>query len=38
MTDDIAEAGVTLLIMLGIAGILFPKVRRWNAARRKTKS
>jgi uncharacterized membrane protein len=33
-----AEAAVTLLIMLGIAGILFPRVRTWTAARRRTKS
>jgi hypothetical protein len=33
-----AEAIVTVLIVLGIAGVLMPRVRAWNAARRRTKS
>jgi hypothetical protein len=32
-----AEAIVTVLILLGIAGVVLPRVRSWNAERR-TKS
>jgi hypothetical protein len=33
-----AEAIVTVLIMLGIVGVLLPSVRAWKTERRRTKS